>query len=429
MSLPAPFRRTLGSFLAAAGLAMLAGCISLSEPLGLDTNRQVTTPARSDGPIPASFVQFVETLWPQAEARGVSRATFDAAFRGLGPDQGVLDAANRQAEFVKPIWQYLDGAASDKRIATGRAMLGEHAALLDTLERTYGVPRTVIVAIWGMESSYGAVLNDPTKVRNAVRALATLAWNGGRRAQYGRTQLLAVLRIIERGDIDPIHITGSWAGAMGHTQFIPTTYEAYAVDHDGDGRRNIWTSIPDALASTANYLRRAGWRTGETWGYEVALPPGFDPGLEGSRRSLGQWRAAGLVRANGQSFPRDGDQAQLWFPAGASGPAFLTLKNFQVIKRYNNANAYALGVGHLSDRLGGAGPIVEAWPRSPEELDPAGVQELQTLLGARGYDVGKIDGIVGQGTTASIQAYQSAAGLPADGQPTATLLKRLRQGL
>ncbi|WP_181706557.1 lytic murein transglycosylase [Chthonobacter rhizosphaerae] len=420
--------KTATKLLFAAALSVaVSGCLSLGEPFGFDAASPVGEPPRSDGPIPPAFTAFVETLWPAASASGVSRRTFDAAFDGLGPDQSVIDAASRQAEFVKPIWEYLDGAVSETRVTTGREMLRAHAGTLERIEATYGVPRTVVVAVWGMESSYGAVLGNPKVVRNAVRALATLAWKGGKRARYGRQQLLAVLRILERGDTDPIHITGSWAGAMGHTQFIPTTYEAYAVDFDGDGRRNIWTSIPDALASTANYLRKAGWRSGETWGYEVVLPAGLGA-ADDTRRPIGDWRAAGVRRANGAPFPRDADQGRLYRPAGAAGPAFLLLHNFAVIKRYNNANSYALGVGHLSDRIAGGGPFVTPWPRDDRALTIPEREELQTLLARRGYDVGPIDGLIGTGTIESIRAYQAQAGLPADGSPSQELLDRLRTG-
>lgn len=406
--------------------ATLASCMAIGEPVGLEMSGQITSPPRADGPIPASFTAFVESLWPDAQARGISRATFRAAFDGIGPDPTVIEAANRQAEFVKPIWDYLDGAASAKRIANGTAALAQHRATLDRIEATYGVPREIVVAIWGMESSYGEVLGNPKVVRNVVRALATLAWDGGRRASYGRTQLLAVLKILERGDIDAIHITGSWAGAMGHTQFIPTTYEAYAVDFTSDGRRDIWTTIPDALASTANYLKRAGWRSGEPWGVEVVLPAGLGGVEDGKRRSVADWRARGVRRAGGGDLPAGGE-ARLWLPAGSNGPAFLTMHNFTVIKRYNNANAYALGVGHLADRLAGGGPIRGEWPRPYRPLDDAGRMELQTLLSQRGFDVGKIDGTIGSQSRAAILAYQAANGLEQNGYPSVDLLAHMRR--
>lgn len=423
-----PCRRPLVHAALLCGLsALLAACGTLGASTGMETAVTMGEPPRADGPIPAEFSAFVEGLWPQARSQGVSRATFDEAFRGIGPDQDVLEKARYQPEFRKEIWEYLDSAASDTRVANGRAMLATHAALLDRIEATYGVPRRYVLAVWGMESSYGAILGNPKVVKNTVRALATLAWAGGSRAKFGRQQLFAVLRILEHGDIDARHITGSWAGAMGHTQFIPTTYLAYAVDFDGDGRRNIWTSIPDALGSTAAYLRKAGWRPGEGWGYEVAIPSSV-AAAAGGRKTLAQWSALGVRRADGSEFPRPGDQARLWLPAGADGPAFLLLHNFSVIKRYNNADSYALGIGHLGDRIAGGGPIVGRWPRLYEPLNDAEKMELQTLLAARGYAVGEIDGKIGSGTIEAIRAYQAASGLAQDGWASQALLKHLRSG-
>ena len=419
---PTRFRRILAVMLAAT----LAACAPL-ESIGIETAAVKGTPPLADGPIPDDYRRFVESLWPAAQSAGVSRRTFDAAFAGVGPDQDVLDKAARQAEFVKPIWEYLDGAASETRIRTGREMLTVHADLLTRLENTYGVQRQIILAVWGMESSFGAVLDNPKVVKNVVRALSTLAWKGGRRAKFGRTQLIAVLRILEQKDIDPRHMTGSWAGAMGHTQFIPTTYQAYAVDFDGDGRRNIWTSIPDALASTANYLRKAGWRPGETWGYEVALPAGLDV-RSGQSRSIADWAALGVRRASGDPFPRPGDKATLFMPAGRDAPVFLTLHNFRVIKRYNNADAYALGVGHLSDRIIGGGAFAARWPRDYEPLTEAERFELQERRQARGCDVGGVDGKIGPSTLDAIRAFQAAAGVPVKGNPSPDVLDLLRAG-
>lgn len=415
-----------GRILAILLAGLLASCSSL-DFAGIEEPRHVGTPPLADGPIPEEFSRFVEGLWPAAQSAGVTRRTFDAAFAGVGPDQDVLDKANRQAEFVKPIWEYLDGAASETRIATGRQMLVEHAELMTRLENAYGVQRHVILAVWGMESSYGAVLDNPKVVKNVVRALSTLAWKGGRRAKFGRTQLIAVLKILEHGDIDPRHMTGSWAGAMGHTQFIPTTYQAYAVDVDGDGRRNIWTSIPDALGSTAHYLRRSGWRSGESWGYEVALPANVDA-RPGRAMSLADWEAIGVRRVGGEPYPRPGDSGTLFMPAGRNGPIFLTLHNFRVIKRYNNADAYALGVGHLSDRIIGGGPFVARWPREYEPLTEAERFELQQRLQARGYDVGGVDGKIGPSTLDAIRAYQALVGVPVNGNPSPDVLNLLRSG-
>ncbi len=405
-----------------------SACMAVDMPMGFAAP-ETTASVRplADEPVPPAFAAFVRNLWPEAQARGVSRRVFDAAFAGVTPDDDVIAKATRQPEFHKPIWDYLDGAVSDTRMENGKAMLVQHARLLDRIEATYGVPRQYVIAVWGMESSYGAVLQNPKIVKDNIRSLATLAYAGGKRAKYGRTQLLASLHILERGDVDPRHMTGSWAGAMGHTQFIPTTYEAYAVDFDGDGRRNIWTSIPDALASTANYLAKMGWRTGETWGYEVALPRGFDFHKVGRSMTVAEWQALGVRRAAGAPFPRPGDEAQLLLPGGSAGPAFLTLKNFKVIRRYNNAVAYALGVGHLGDRLIGGGPFLAAWPRDSRALDADERREIQARLNAKGFHVGEVDGKIGGGTIDGIKAYQMAMGLVPDGYPSDELLKHLRR--
>ncbi|SON57625.1 Membrane-bound lytic murein transglycosylase B precursor [Hartmannibacter diazotrophicus] len=415
------------------GLAILislpsTACMAVDNPLGLVPSLSAPVqPALNDGRIPADFSAFVERLWPEARDRGISRRVFDQAFANVGPDPDVIEKAHRQPEFHKPIWEYLDGAVSETRIENGKAMLAEHRRLLDRIETTYGVPRQYVVAVWGMESSYGSVLDNPRIVKDVVRSLATLAYDGGKRARFGRQQLLAALAIVQRGDVDARHMLGSWAGAMGHTQFIPTTYEAYAVDFDGDGRRNIWTSVPDALASTANYLARMGWRSGETWGYEVMLPSGFNYGNIGRTMTVADWQSLGIRRANAGSFPRPTDSAQLIMPGGSGGPTFLMLKNFKVIRRYNNAVAYALGVGHLGDRLIGGGPFIASWPRDDRSLSADERMELQALLNAKGFDVGPTDGKIGSGTIEGIRAYQTAMGLVPDGYANDKLLEHLRR--
>jgi membrane-bound lytic murein transglycosylase B len=364
----------------------------------------------------ATPAQWVKGFWPTAKAAGISRKTYDAALGKFTPDPTVLEKASNQAEFKSKIWEYLDSTVTEKRIAAGQELIDHHGALLRRIEARYGVDRHIVVAIWGMESSYGAILQNPTVVRGTIRSLATLAYQGGSRAKYGRQQLIAALKILERGDISVSGMTGSWAGAMGHTQFIPTTYAAYAVDFDGDGRRNIWTSLDDALASTANYLDKMGWDNGKTWGYEVVLPKGFNirNAEKKGARTLAQWRKAGIVRANGKGFPRGTDKATLFAPAGAKGPAFLVVKNFGVIKRYNNANAYALAVGHLADRLHGYDAFHGKWPWKEEPLTDGQKAKLQELLTVRGYYSGEIDGNLGSGSRAAIQAYQEAIGLSDD---------------
>jgi membrane-bound lytic murein transglycosylase B len=374
------------------------------------------------------FQRWLADLWPEASAAGVSRATFDRAFRGVAPDPEVLERARHQPEFVRPMWDYVERAVSDERIANGRRMLQEYGEVLGRIESRYGVDRHILIAIWGMESSYGAVLDNPRIVRNVVQSLATLAYADPRRGRFGREQLLAALKILERGDIEPEQMTGSWAGAMGHTQFIPTTYEAYAVDFDGDGRRNLWGSPVDALASAANYLAKSGWVTGRTWGYEVALPDNFDFGLADREASmtLAEWQRHGVRRADGRDFPRPDDKAELLLPAGANGPGFLMLRNHFVIKRYNNATSYALAIGHLADRLRGGGAFVQAWPQDERPLNEAERRELQQCLARAGLYQGEIDGMLGPLSRSAIRAYQRQTGVPPDGHAGAVLLEWLR---
>jgi len=383
-----------------------------------------TGPAFAD----AGFDRWVRDFWPTARSAGVSSATYNAAFRGLTPDPEVLEKARYQPEFVKPLWAYVDKAVSEKRLKNGKDMLRRHARLLDALERTYGVDRHILVAIWGMESSYGQVLDDPKIVRNVIRSLATLAYADRRRRRFGRQQLIAALKILQRGDITLARMTGSWAGAMGHTQFIPTTYNAYAVDFDGDGRRDIWTTPTDALASAANYLKKSGWRTGKTWGYEISVRPGFKYRLadETTKRTVAQWRKLGVVRAIGRPFPRPGDQAILILPAGANGPGFLMLRNHFVIKRYNNATAYAIAIGHLADRLRGGKAFRAPWPQNERALQNTEFREIQSYLAQAGHYGGKIDGKIGPVSKAAIRAYQARRGLEQDGFAGFDLLLRLR---
>ncbi len=378
----------------------------------------------------AGFQRWVAGFWPSAQAAGISRSTYERGFRGVRLDPTVLEKARYQPEFVRPLWDYVDSAVSQKRLANGKTKLRQHRALLDALERRYGVDRHILVAIWGMESSYGEVLDNPKIVKSVIQSLATLAYGDRKRARFGRRQLLAALKILQRGDVSPSGLTGSWAGAMGHTQFIPTTYNAYAVDFDGDKRRNIWTSPADALASAANYLKKAGWVGGKTWGYEVVLPRRFNFQLADgdTTRTLGQWQKIGIARTGGRSFPRPNDRAELLLPSGAKGPAFLLLRNHFVIKRYNNATSYALAIGHLADRLAGGGAFAQAWPRSERPLSRTETRELQAKLARAGHYKGKIDGKIGPMSRAAIRAFQVHAGLDADGYAGFTLLNRLRGG-
>ncbi|MFK7791410.1 MAG: lytic murein transglycosylase [Devosiaceae bacterium] len=380
--------------------------------------------ARAD----AAFLNWTAQFQAQARSAGISDVVLSSAFAGVTtPDEAVLSAATSQPEFVRPIWQYLDSAVSSARISNGQALLREHADALERIEAATGVSRYIVVAIWGIESSYGAVLQNRGVVRPVIRSLATLGYADPDRAEFGRNQLMAALQILQRGDTTADQMFGSWAGAMGHTQFIPTTYLQYSADYDGDGRSDIWQSIPDALYSTANYLGSSGWRPGHTWGYEVRVPQGFDWRLadETTQRPLSQWMQLGVVRAGGQAFPRPDDMAEMIAPAGANGPVFLMLHNFDMIKVYNNSTSYALAVGHLADRLKGFGPFRSDWPRNVQTLNRMQIMQMQSLLNQRGFSTGGVDGRVGPMTRAAIRGFQASAGLTPDGFASTSLLSRM----
>ena len=369
------------------------------------------------------FATWVNAFRSRALAAGISAQTFGRAFTGAQYLPDSIRRDRNQAEFSLALSEYMATAASDARVENGRAMVQQYSALLDRLEATYGVDRHVIVAVWGMESNYGARRGDVP----LISTLATLAYDG-RRGRFFEQQLIAALRILQRGDIAPAQMTGSWAGAMGHTQFIPTSFEAYAVDITGDGRRDIWSDDPsDALASTAAYLSRSGWQRGQLWGVEVRLPRGFDYGRSDRAvsQSVSAWAAAGVQSASGQGLPDHG-AASLITPTGAAGPAFLVFRNYDVISRYNNAQAYIIGVGHLADRLRGAGPLAVSWPQGERTLLRAERRELQQRLNAAGYDTGGIDGQIGPASRRAIRAYQQSQGLPSDGFASLRLLERLR---
>jgi len=372
----------------------------------------------------ADFGNCLAGLWPQAEHRGITRGNFERYTAELTPDLSIMDLLDAQPEFNKSTWDYLDLLVSDDRIARGRDLLTQYAQVFAAAERRYGVDRHIVAAIWGVESNYGTMAGD----RSVLRSTATLACIG-RRRDYFREEFLSALEILQRGDVAPDHLVGSWAGAFGPTQFMPTSFKRFAIDFDGDGRRNVVDSVPDVVGSTANNLKMDGWASGDSWGYEVVLPRNFDYLLADRSRqmSVGQWQALGIRRANEKPFPRLSDRADVFLPAGARGPAFLLLPNFRVIMKYNPAEAYALAIGHLADRLAGGAPFIASWPRDERALSIGERYEMQQRLARRGFDVGAPDGLLGPRTRIAIRNFQIATGQIPDGFASSSVLDRLRQ--
>lgn len=370
-----------------------------------------------------AFNRWIDRFRARARAAGIRDGVFESSFQGVRYNADVVQKDRNQSEFTKQIWEYLDSAASETRVKNGRAALRKNRRLLNEIEARFGVEAEVVAAVWGLESAYGSFRGDVP----IVEALATLSFDG-RRGRFFESQLIAALRIIQSGDVAPRRMTGSWAGAMGHTQFIPTSYLAYAVDFRGDGKRDIWSDDPtDALASTAAYLKNFGWRKGQPWGVEVTLPRGFNYGLTGERikKNPSEWVALGVRDAKGGKVPNHG-RASILLPAGARGAAFMIFNNFHVIERYNTADAYVIGVGHLSDRIAGDGPLKAGWPRDDRNLRFREKQEMQRRLTANGYNTLGVDGIIGPNTIAAIRRFQSSQGMVPDGYASFEILKRLR---
>jgi lytic murein transglycosylase len=368
------------------------------------------------------FNACIAKLRSEALAKGVAAQTFDTAMAGVEPDSAVLEALNYQPEFVAPIWDYFAGLVDDRRIADGRAMLAQWAPVLARAEQSLGVDRHVLVAIWGVETDYGRVMGG----RPLVRSLATVSCFGHRQ-RFFRGELVAALRIVQSGDVASESLKGSWAGAFGQTQFMPSTFHRLAIDFDGDGRRDIVGSVADALGSTANFLSRAGWVASEPWGFEVTLPPGYaGPSGRRNRQPLARWAQNGIRRADGAPLTGSG-LAALLLPAGAGGPAFLVQKNFDALFSYNAAESYALAIAHLSDRLRGEGPFRAPWPTDDPGLSRAERREVQQRLVERGFDIGEPDGVIGARTRAAIESFQAAAGLPVDGRAGMRVLEALRR--
>lgn len=371
----------------------------------------------------ANFPHCVASFWPEAARRGVSRESFERYTAGLTPDLRLMDLMDSQPEFTKAIWDYLDILVNDKRMARGREILAQYKPQFDAMERAYGVDRYIVASIWGIESNYGTQGGD----RSVVNSTATLACVGRRQA-YFKDEFLAALEILHRGDVTPEHLRGSWAGAFGGTQFMPTSFKRFAVDFDGDGRRDVVDNPADLIASTANNLKKDGWQSGQTWGYEVVVPRGFNYMLADRAKmlTLAQWQHLGLKRPAGKAFPRAAEKAYLLAPAGAEGPGFLMLQNFRVIMKYNPAEAYALAIGHFADRLRGGEPFVQEWPRQERVLSRAERLELQQLLAQRGFYRGTPDGQIGSMTREALRGFQASIGTAADGFASSDVLDRLR---
>lgn len=427
----------LRQLIAASSLVLLVACAekpTAADAQPLQTAPVTTAPAVIAPVVPTenleiqpsqTFEQWQAAFRKDALAAGINPSLFDRAFAGVTPDMSVIRADRSQPEFARPVWEYLDGALSALRVRKGQALLSQYADTLSAIEQRYGVDRQVLVAVWGMESNFGSFQGD----KSVIRSLATLAYEG-RRPGFAHAQLLAALQILQQGDIAPEKMLGSWAGAMGQTQFIPTTYNTHAVDFDGDGRRDIWNSPADALASTAHYLQSSGWQKGQPWGFEVKVPSTFNYALaDGAiRKSVAEWTQLGVKLPNGASVPAGSEQlsAALLLPAGYRGPAFLILDNFRAVLKYNNSSSYALAVNLLSERFSDAGRINGEWPKDDLPLSRTERIELQTLLSANQYDAGNPDGIIGANTRKAIRAAQQSFGWPADGYPTRKLLDSLR---
>ena len=371
----------------------------------------------------ANFENCVASMWPDAARRNISQQSFQRFTAGLEPDLRIMDLMDSQPEFTKSIWDYLDILVNDNRLAKGREILATYKPQFDAVEKAYGVDRYTIAAIWGIESNYSTQMGD----RNVLQSTATLSCIG-RRQKYFRDEFLSALEILHRGDLRPEQLRGSWAGAFGPTQFMPTAFKRYAVDADGDGRRDVVDNPYDLIASTANNLKKDGWQAAATWGYEVVMPKGFNFMLADRAKAMtvAQWDQLGVKRAGGKPYPNPTEKAYLLAPAGAEAPGFLMLQNFRVIMKYNPAEAYALAIGHFADRLRGGPPFVQPWPRQERVLSRAERLELQQLLAQRGFYKGTPDGQLGGQTREALRSFQASIGAPADGFASSDVLERLR---
>ncbi len=393
-------------------IAIAAFLLTIPVNIRAEAQAPAATEARS-------FNGYIQSLWPEAQQRGITRATFDRALGNVQYDTEIAALSRRQPEYGRAVGDYLGGMVSQARINGGIRRLGELRGLLDSIEHKFGVPREVLVAIWGIETGFGA--NQGGK--GVIRSLATLAFTGYK-GDFAKNELLTALLVLQQGHIPPERMIGSWAGAMGQPQFIPSSFIRWAVDFTGDGKSDLWTSVPDVLASIANYLREHGWKPGVPWGYEVTLPQNFD--MRRSRATFRDWASLGLRRADGGRLPNDdAHEAILFFPSGARGPAFLVTENFNVIKTYNISDVYALAILHLADRFRGAKPFAGRWPADDRQLTREDRMRIQHALARLGYKVNDFQGMMDFDLRDNIRDMQIKFGMTPDGHPGVEFMGRL----
>jgi lytic murein transglycosylase len=384
---------------------------------GLTAQAQPARAPASPPSQPDDFQKFLADLWKDAKTQGITRTTFNAAFAGVTPDPRVIAATTRQPEQAKPMGAYVASLASAQRAASGLRKETEWHGLFDAVEKKFRVERWIILAIWGMETSYGSMRDK----WDAVRSLATLAY-AKYRDDYFRNELLIALQILQQGHITRDRFQSSWAGAMGQTQFMPKNFMDYAIDFTGDGKRDIWFSVPDVIASTGNYLQKEGWKFGVPWGFEVAIPQGFD--YRRSRATFAEWTKLGVRRTDGRGYPASGDGV-LFFPTGVPGPGFIITENYHVLREYNNSDAYAISIGHLADRMQGGAPFKTPWPQHATTLPKNDRVALQRKLADLGYDVKVFNGPITFEQRDFIRAEQVKLGMLPDGHASAALLDRM----
>jgi lytic murein transglycosylase len=417
---PAPTARTdAGRHWQPPSAIALIGSLLLGPALAQDAASGSTAPTLD----PAVFQSCLSRLRSTAIEQGITRATFERELDALEADASILPLLDAQPEFKTPIWDYLAGLVDEERVRDGQRMLQQWQAVLAQAQQRYGVDPATVVAVWGVESNYGQNFGG----RPLLRSLATLSCFG-RRQSFFQGELLATLNIIQNEKVPAERLNGSWAGAFGHTQFMPSTYLRLAVDFDGDGRRDLVDSVPDALGSTANFLAKAGWKPNLAWGYEVKLPRGFDTRVAGRRnkQAMQYWTSKGVLRIDGSTLPAGNTPAALLLPAGPQGPAFVVTRNFDAIYSYNAAESYGLAIAHLADRLRGGGPFVTPWPTDDPGLSRAERRELQTRLLMRGHDIGNADGMIGARTRDAIRLEQQRLGQTVNGRAGQKILSALR---